>query len=426
MRKKMKHTLLATTALVALSGAAYAEVTITGSARIGIQTTEGSLASDGTARAAALTATDVNTANYLVNTYATIITGSLLQSSAALSATEIAASAGVLANIANAVSALQIAVAAESVAVTAEGSTTAAQVATDLATAEALMSAARGAAAVPVAAVADSTDAVNRVRVSFAMAGETDGGLAYGASIRADNAGGGNAGTGGSQYISGAFGKLSMGDLNGADENAAGDISGVGLSGLGDHNEVSYQAASHNIGYEYTVSGMTFGYSQDTAQKTGSNSAMGISYSGSAGAASFSVGVGQSKVGTSTQTTMSVSATTGGLTIKAISSSNDNGPTVGAVAGTVQTAGVAAANQYVAEAAQDTTPDTDTTGISLSYSMDAMSVSAFTKTVSTAGVADIDSSGFGFSYDMGGATLKAGVVDADDQQLIDFGVSFSF
>ena len=74
----------------------------------------------------------------------------------------------------------------------------------------------------------------------------------------------------------------------------------------------------------------------------------------------------------------------------------------------------------------DTTPDTDTTGISLSYSMDAMSVSAFTKTVSTSGDTDIDSSGFGFSYDMGGATLKAGVVDADDQQLIDFGVSFSF
>ena len=423
----MKHTLLATTALVALSGAAYAEVTITGTARIGIMTTEGSLASDGTATAAALTATDVNTANYLVNTYGAGTNASAaLAASAALSAAEITADAGALqADLAEAFSGLTLLLEAEALELDATDSATATQLATDLATVNALIAKSKGSIAVPVEAVADSTDAVNRVRVSFAMAGETDSGLAYGASIRADNAGGGNAGTGGSQYISGGFGKLSMGDLNGADENAAGDISGVGLTGLGDHNEVSYQAASHNIGYEYSVSGMTFGYSQDTAQKTGSNSALGLSYSGAAGNASFSVGVGQSKVGTATQTTMSISATTGGLTIKAISSSNDNGPAVDAV-GQVQTAGNDADNQYIADVAADATPDTDTTGISLSYSMDAMSVSAFTKTVSTSGDTDIDSSGFGFSYDMGGATLKAGVVDADDQQLIDFGVSFSF
>jgi len=423
----MKHTLLATTALIALGGAAYAEVTITGSARIGIRTTEGSLASDGTATAAALTATDVNTANYLVNTYGAGTNASAaLATSAALSAAEITTDAGDLqADLAEAASGLAVLIAGAPLSLSATDVASATQLVTDLATVNALVAKSKGSIAVPVAAVADSTDAVNRVRVSFAMAGETDSGLAYGASIRADNAGGGNAGTGGSQYISGGFGKLSMGDLNGADENATGDISGVGLTGLGDHNEVAYQAAGHNVGYEYSVSGMTFGYSQDTAQKTGSNSAMGISYSGAAGAASFSVGVGQSKVGTATQTTMSISATTGGPTIKAISSSNDNGPVIAAV-GQVQTAGTDADNQYIADVAADDTPDTDTTGISLTYSMDAMSVSAFTKTVSTAGDADIDSSGFGFSYDMGGATLKAGVVDADDQQLIDFGVSFSF
>ena len=423
----MKHTLLATTALVALSGAAYAEVTITGAARIGIMTTEGSLASDGTATAAALTATDVNTANFLIVTHTGVaaVASSLLALSAAVTAADITLEAGDLqADLVEVQTDLEALIEADA-ATLGSDSASLAQLATDLATVNSLIAKAKGAEAVEVAAVADSTDAVNRIRVSFGMAGETDSGLAYGASIRADNAAGGTAGTAGSQYISGAFGKISMGDLDGADENAAGDISGVGLSGLGDHNEVAYQAASHNIGYEYSVSGMTIGYSQDTAQKVGSNSALGLSYSGAAGAASFSVGVGQSKVGTATQTTMSVSATTGGLTIKAISSSNDNGPAVAAL-GQVQTAGNDAEDQYVADVAADDTPDTDTTGISLTYSMDAMSVSAFTKTVSTAGDADIDSSGFGFSYDMGGATLKAGVVDADDQQLIDFGVSFSF
>ena len=40
----MKHTLLATTALVALTGAAAAEITISGTARIGVVTTEGAAA----------------------------------------------------------------------------------------------------------------------------------------------------------------------------------------------------------------------------------------------------------------------------------------------------------------------------------------------------------------------------------------------
>ena len=48
------------------------------------------------------------------------------------------------------------------------------------------------------------------------------GGLEFGASIRADNAAAGNSGTGGSQYLSGSFGKISMGDLNGADEDMVG------------------------------------------------------------------------------------------------------------------------------------------------------------------------------------------------------------
>ena len=70
--------------------------------------------------------------------------------------------------------------------------------------------------------------------------------------------------------------------------------------------------------------------------------------------------------------------------------------------------------------------DTDQTGVSISYAMDSMTVTGFTKTVSTLGAADMDYSGFGFAYDLGGVSLKAGVVDANDTQLVDFGLSFSF
>ena len=70
--------------------------------------------------------------------------------------------------------------------------------------------------------------------------------------------------------------------------------------------------------------------------------------------------------------------------------------------------------------------DTDHTGVSISYAMDAMSVTAYTKTVSTTGAADMDYSGIGIKYDMGGATLKAGMVDDNNITSMDLGVSFSF
>jgi hypothetical protein len=268
------------------------------------------------------------------------------------------------------------------------------------------------------AKAADTTAAVNRVRISFAASGETDSGIAFGLSARADQS---NTTTGGSQYISGAFGKIKMGDLGGADKDAVGHIAGgVGVSGMGSANEILYQAAGHNLGYEFSAGGITFGYSQDTAIQTGSNSAMGIKWSGDMGGTGVTVGLGQSKMGTATQSTMSVAVSMGGLTIKGISSTNDNGPavTVAAAAGAVgtrYTAGSTTANN-----------DTDHTGVSVNYAMDAVSVTAYTKKVATTGAADEDYTGIGFTYDMGGATLKAGMVDNNNISSMDIGVSFSF
>ncbi|NJS38490.1 MAG: porin [Rhodobacteraceae bacterium] len=76
--------------------------------------------------------------------------------------------------------------------------------------------------------------------MEFTLSGETDGGLSFGASFRADNAAGANAGTAGSVFISGGFGTLSMGDVDGAANAALGHVDGVGLTGLGDLNEVTY------------------------------------------------------------------------------------------------------------------------------------------------------------------------------------------
>jgi outer membrane protein OmpU len=80
----------------------------------------------------------------------------------------------------------------------------------------------------------------SRVRVAFTLTQETDSGVTFGGTVRADNASNGNSGKGGSVFMSGAFGKLSMGDVDGAAEAAVGNLSGVGYTGLGDFNEAFY------------------------------------------------------------------------------------------------------------------------------------------------------------------------------------------
>ena len=67
--------------------------------------------------------------------------------------------------------------------------------------------------------------AVSRIRFGVTMTGETDSGIAFGATIRADNAGGGGTGpsaesgqTAGEVFVSGAWGTLTFGDTNAADE----------------------------------------------------------------------------------------------------------------------------------------------------------------------------------------------------------------
>jgi outer membrane protein OmpU len=88
----------------------------------------------------------------------------------------------------------------------------------------------------------DQTEFTSRARVAFGLSGETDGGLSFGASFRADNSEAASKGNAGSVFISGAFGKISMGDVDSADKAAVGQISGVGMTGLDDANEVEYSA----------------------------------------------------------------------------------------------------------------------------------------------------------------------------------------
>lgn len=99
----------------------------------------------------------------------------------------------------------------------------------------------------------------SRARVKFTAAGETDGGLSYGASFRAADAAGAAAGTAGSVSVSGAFGSIAMGDNDSAANTVVGNVSGVGFTGLGDKNELGYLGAGKpNVLYTYTSGALTF------------------------------------------------------------------------------------------------------------------------------------------------------------------------
>ena len=82
-------------------------------------------------------------------------------------------------------------------------------------------------------------------------------GLSFGGSFRAaDVVGGGalenaadlsvsnskatNDGKAGSVFLSGAFGKITMGDNDGAAQQSVGQVDGVGYTGNGDLNEIAY------------------------------------------------------------------------------------------------------------------------------------------------------------------------------------------
>jgi outer membrane protein OmpU len=430
----MKQILLTTTALVALTGAAAAELTISGTGRIGFLNTEGNTQKNAVSTYGKIGAAAKGTYALFGDSSATTAAHKYYISGGAdvvLGAVGTTASAGDITLLdafiveaeerlkgGNVASVFTHATNNLSLIDTLAERT---QIETDIATMKAIRAQLVQTTAAVVAS-SDTTTAANRFRISFAGSGETDGGISYGISGRAEQS---DASDAGSQYISGAFGKVSMGDLDGADEVAAGGgVSNVGLTGLGDNGNFAFASSGHNVGYEFSTAGVKIAYSQDTSVVSGSNAAFGLSYSGDMGGATVSVGLGTASVGTAKQDTMSASVSMGGLTLKAMSSTNDNGPDVVYAAGTTRAGDGSTA--FVADTLAKSNPDTDQTGVSLGYTMGGMTATAFMKEVSQTGTVTKDYSGVGINYDMGGATLKLGIADADGKQSADFGLSFSF
>ncbi len=161
----------------------------------------------------------------------------------------------------------------------------------------------------------DDLRAVSRVRFGVNLTGETDSGITFGATIRADNSSGGQGGTlgqtAGSVFVSGSWGTLTFGDTNGADEQWVGDVPGdYSLTGLGDLDETRFVSNGGSFGsdsganfasnpearptvrYDFDIAG--WGLSLSTNRDL-TDIAVGTGYSADFGGGSWSAGIGYNK-----------------------------------------------------------------------------------------------------------------------------------
>jgi outer membrane protein OmpU len=264
--------------------------------------------------------------------------------------------------------------------------------------------------------VYDGTDAQfsSRIRAKFTMSGETDGGLAFGGSFRVDQqdeAGGkASAGTAGSVYISGAFGKLEMGDLVSASEAAIGDLAGVGYTGLGDRNEWNFLVGDGNdlaqgpgVLYSYSTGALSLYASLSDGSDGNALTNEDVAYSLAAAYAmgDYSVSLGYADNGDTTEIGLGGEATFGAVTVKAAYFSYDD-------------------DLNVLDTAY---------GLSAVYKTGPLGVSGYYNVRTFVAADDIASYGIGATYALGGgATLAGGIADADDfsDPRADFGIKFSF
>lgn len=273
----------------------------------------------------------------------------------------------------------------------------------------------------------NSARSIMETYLTATASGETDGGLAFGfeTTIASYNTDGGLNDDGTSVFISGAWGKLSMGSVGEADEmpgsfSDIGGLSGLGVDDVaesytGDEAGGAFDRESHDVNYTYSGGALTAAISaqigaQGDADGEGDGFALGLKYSfGDA-----YVGIGYNDDGADAYTTLAGAATT----LYA-------GGTFGAF-------GVKAMfTDFDGDVAAD---DGDAFGLHVSYTVEALTVSAqyAESDIIGAGGNTYEAFGIGAAYDLGGgASVVGGVAqitdaDRDDETVWETGFSFSF
>ncbi len=304
-----------------------------------------------------------------------------------------------------------------------------------------------------------SWNVVNRIRVRFTMTGESQSGISFGAKLRSDqhaNAGDNNSATAGEVWVSGAYGKLTVGDIDSAMERAVGDLPEVGLTGLDFWNEFAYMGSEEVNGpvmvdgdevagpgadagmlYEYSIGNANLYaswvdgyYGNSDIERDTQTWSVGVGYD----LGNYTFGLGYTKadytINPFTVNDDSFTALVGPLGF------NSDSETWGLSGGT-SINGITFKAAYLKTTADDDTLDYAQYGLGAEYDMsNGVSLSGFYRKNDFKNV-DIDGDAFGIgaSYDLGGgAVIKGGIVDSSidvgdvslDNTMADFGLEFRF
>lgn len=265
---------------------------------------------------------------------------------------------------------------------------------------------------------ATKTQFSSRIRIVFTASGETDTGLSFGASVRNDQSGVGGAKNGDSTvYISGGFGKLTMGDVSGAADSLVGQTSGVGYGPNDGLQEINFIGATKTaVYYEYSTGAVTFGVGAGQLDTGNDTYSVGVKYSTDTYSAALAW---ESSDAFDDMISASGSAKFGAATLKARVSDR-------------QAAGFDTAwSVSVDYAAGATTLTAFYTDFGNNVNVLVGGIPSSNDGV-TVGSTDTQHIGIGASYDLGGgATVAGGIIRANntgvaDATIADVGLKFSF
>lgn len=261
----------------------------------------------------------------------------------------------------------------------------------------------------------DDVRSILETYLTVNASGETDAGLSFGfeTTIATYDTDGGLNDDGTSAFISGAFGKLSMGSVAEADEVATlpdiGGLSGLGVDNIAEaFTGDSAGRPSHDVNYTYSGGALTFGMSAHIGNDgTGDGYAVGLKYD--FGDAYVGIGYNDESESASAGSVTSLYAggTFGAVSVKAMWSEWD------------PDGAADKANAY---------------GLHMDYTMDALTLSAqySANDLPALGGGDSEAFGIGAAYDLGGGAKVVGGVanvtndDLDDDTVWEMGLSFSF
>lgn len=285
----------------------------------------------------------------------------------------------------------------------------------------------------------DYSNFSSRARVIFTLSGQTDGGLEFGGSFKTSNSYEAADGTDGSVYISGAFGKLEMGNVVSAPEALFADLPEVGYTDLvsADAKAVNdFLGVSNGIG------------SNDIPYLTlDNNTASALLYTYSAGAFSVAAAMSDGRYEDTSllggmftftdtqQYSVAANYTFGNYMVGLGYEGMDLGSGVQfsqtELAGTA-TFGNTALKAYYAKGGQDYWVD-DAYGLGVTSVFGATTVLGYIQAVNMTddfGGDEVTWWGLGASYDLGGgASIAAGVADnnmSGTDPVADLGVKFTF